>query len=164
MQWGTNIFMEFGLEWIGDKGAGQIGKVTSLGGSVQLTRFSEHLSPISNPLPLKDRFAFAGGDGLQSRFDTPNFKQAEEKRSTYQFASGGRINSSRTNGGNVPYSFDSSLMEHLFHGELKQKWWGLKAVGYHHESMMGGGEIVRITHAPNSERVYRAKVKVDGET
>lgn len=85
MQWGTNIFMEFGLGWIGDKGAGQIGKVTSLGGSVQLTRFSEHLSPISNPLPLKDRFAFAGGDGLRSRFDTPDFKQAEEKLSTYQF-------------------------------------------------------------------------------
>lgn len=55
-------------------------------------------------------------------------------------------------------------MEHLFHGELKQKWWGLKAVGYHHESMIGGGEIVRITHAPNSAGVYRAKVKVDGET
>lgn len=106
---------------------------------------------------------------MRSRFDTPDFKQAEEKLSTYQFASSGRINSSRTNGGrtnggNVPYSFDSSLMEHLFHGELKQKWWGLKAVGYHHESMMGGGEIVRITHAPNSAGVYRAKVKVDGET
>lgn len=28
--------------------------------------------------------------------------------------------------------------------------------------MMGGGEIVRITHAPNSAGVYR--VKVDGET
>lgn len=55
-------------------------------------------------------------------------------------------------------------MEHLFHGELKQKWWGLKAVGYHHESMIGGGEIVRITHAPNSAGVYRAQVKVDGET
>ncbi len=83
----------------------------------------------------------------------------KKKLSTYQFASSGRINSSRTNGGNVPYSFDSSLMEHLFHGELKQKWWGLKAVGYHHESMMGGGEIVRITHAPNSAGVYRAKNK-----
>nr|WP_257144632.1 EndoU domain-containing protein [Bacillus toyonensis] len=107
---------------------------------------------------MKDRFAFAGGDGLKSRFDTPDFKQAEEKLSTYQFANGARIN-----GGNVPYSFDSSLMEHLFHGELRQKWWGLKAVGYHHESMMGGGEIVRITHAPNSVGVYKAKVKVDGE-
>ncbi|ETE92495.1 TPA: EndoU domain-containing protein [Bacillus thuringiensis] len=156
--------MEFGLGWIGDKGAGQIGKVTSLGDSVKLTKFSGDTPYISSHLPLKDRFAFAGGDGLRSRFDTPDFKQAEEKLSTYQFASSGRINSSRTNGGNVPYSFDSSLMEHLFHGELKQKWWGLKAVGYHHESMMGGGEIVRITHAPNSAGVYRAKVKVDGET
>ncbi|MDZ4443267.1 EndoU domain-containing protein [Bacillus cereus] len=163
-QWGTNIFMEFGLGWLGDKGAGQIGKVTSLGDSVKLTKFSGDTPYISSHLPLKDRFAFAGGDGLRFRFDTPDFKQAEEKLSTYQFASSGRINSSRTNSGNVPYSFDSSLMEHLFHGELKQKWWGLKAVGYHHESMMGGGEIVRITHAPNSAGVYRAKVKVDGET
>nr|WP_257475426.1 hypothetical protein [Bacillus sp. FDAARGOS_1420] len=48
---------------------------------------------------------------MQSRFDTPDFKQAEEKLSTYQFASGGTIN-----GGNVPYRFDSSLMEHLFTG------------------------------------------------
>ncbi|MBF7149963.1 EndoU domain-containing protein [Bacillus toyonensis] len=157
-QWGTNIFMELGLGWIGDKGAGRIGKVTSLGDPVNLTRFSKNIPPISSQLPLKDRFAFAGGDSLKSRFDTPDFKQAEEKLSTYQFANGARIN-----GGNVPYSFDSSLMEHLFHGELRQKWWGLKAVGYHHESMMGGGEIVRITHAPNSVGVYKAKVKVDGE-
>ncbi|WP_226546038.1 hypothetical protein [Bacillus thuringiensis] len=54
-------------------------------------------------------------DGLKSRFDTPDFKQAEEKLSTYQFANGTRIN-----GGNVLYSFDSSLMEHLFHGELRR--------------------------------------------
>ncbi|MEI4624069.1 hypothetical protein [Bacillus cereus] len=44
-------------------------------------------------------------------------------------------------------------MEHIFHGELRQKWWGLKPVGYHHENMMGG-EIVRITREPNSVGVY----------
>ncbi|AHZ54647.1 MULTISPECIES: hypothetical protein [Bacillus cereus group] len=75
--------MEFGLGWIGDKGAGKIGKVTSLGDSVKLTKFSGDTPYISSHLPLKDRFAFAGGDGLRSRFDTPNFKQAEEKCSTY---------------------------------------------------------------------------------
>lgn len=66
MQWGTNIFMEFGLGWIGDKGAGQIGKVTSLGGSVKLTKFSGDTPYISSHLPLKDRFAFAGTSPLKS--------------------------------------------------------------------------------------------------
>lgn len=47
-QWGTNIFMELGLGWIGDKGAGRIGKVTSLGDSVNLARFSESIPPISS--------------------------------------------------------------------------------------------------------------------
>lgn len=59
------------------------------------------------------------------------------------------------------------LIHHLwstFSRGTKTKMVGLKAVEYHHESMMGGGEIVRITHAPNSAGVYRAKVKVDGET
>ncbi|MFV5916863.1 hypothetical protein [Bacillus cereus] len=56
--------MEFGLGWLGDKGAGQIGKVTSLGDSVKLTKFSGDTPYISSHLPLKDRVAFAGGDGL----------------------------------------------------------------------------------------------------
>ncbi|WP_242479876.1 EndoU domain-containing protein [Bacillus cereus group sp. N21] len=76
-----------------------------------------------------------------------------EKLAIYQFVRGGR----------VPCRFDPSLMDHLFHGEVRQKRWGLKAIEYHHESMMGG-EIVRITHAPNSVGVYKAKVKVGGET
>nr|WP_257144633.1 hypothetical protein [Bacillus toyonensis] len=47
-QWGTNIFMELGLGWIGDKGAGRIGKVTSLGDLVNLTKFSKNIPPISS--------------------------------------------------------------------------------------------------------------------
>ncbi|PEU03192.1 RNase A-like domain-containing protein [Bacillus cereus] len=85
-QWGTSIFMELGLGWIGDKGASKIGKVTSLGSTVNLARFSENIPSISSQLPLKDRFAFAGGGSLRSRFDTPDFRAVEEKLSTYQFA------------------------------------------------------------------------------
>ncbi|MDI6504880.1 HNH/endonuclease VII fold putative polymorphic toxin [Bacillus wiedmannii] len=70
-QWGTNIFMEFGLGWIGDKGVGTIGKVTSLGDSVNLARFSESIPPISSQLPLKDRFAFAGISPLKGETFTP---------------------------------------------------------------------------------------------
>ncbi|EJS66071.1 MULTISPECIES: HNH endonuclease [Bacillus] len=82
-QWGTNIFMEFGLGWIGDKGAGQIGKVTSLGDSVKLTKFSGDIPYISSHLPLKDRFAFAGEYNLRSKFGISDLNQA---LSIYQFA------------------------------------------------------------------------------
>lgn len=85
-KWGTTTFMEFGLGWIGDKGISKVGKVTTLGEGVNLAKFSEGSSSVSNPLPLKDRFAFAGGGGLRSGFDTPDFRQAEEKLSTHQFA------------------------------------------------------------------------------
>ncbi|WP_225989673.1 hypothetical protein [Bacillus cereus] len=52
------------------KEAGKIGKVTSLGDSVKLTRFSEHIPPISSPLSLKDRFAFAGISPLKNERPT----------------------------------------------------------------------------------------------
>ncbi|EEM17130.1 Hypothetical Cytosolic Protein [Bacillus pseudomycoides DSM 12442] len=87
-KWGTNAFMELGLGWIGDKGISKVGKVTTLGESVNLAKFSEGISSVSNQLPLKDRFAFAGGNNIHSRFDIPDFKQAEEKLSTYRFARG----------------------------------------------------------------------------
>ncbi|AKP77477.1 hypothetical protein ABE036_17175 [Priestia aryabhattai] len=37
-----------------------------------------------------------------------------------------------------------------------------KAVGYHHESMMGGGKIVEVIDPPDSRGIYRAKVSVNG--
>ncbi|MEW9182201.1 WXG100 family type VII secretion target [Bacillus mycoides] len=104
----------------------------------------------------RNEFALAGGNNIRSVFDTPDFRAAEEKLSTLQFASREGASS-----GNTPYKFDSSLMEHVFHGEVRQKWWGLKAVGYHHENMMGG-EIIRVTRPPNPAGVYVAEVKVDG--
>ncbi|WP_306473182.1 RNase A-like domain-containing protein, partial [Bacillus pseudomycoides] len=85
---GTNAFMELGLGWIGDKGISKVGKVTTLGEGVNPAKFSEGISSVSNQIPLKDRFAFADGSGMRSRFDAPDFKQAEEKLSTYQFARG----------------------------------------------------------------------------
>ena len=39
-KWGTNIFMELGLGWIGDKGISQVGKVTTLGEGANLAKFS----------------------------------------------------------------------------------------------------------------------------
>ncbi|MEK4522411.1 EndoU domain-containing protein [Psychrobacillus sp. FSL W7-1493] len=38
----------------------------------------------------------------------------------------------------------------------------MKAVGYHHESMMGG-KILEITDPPNKYAVYRAIVEIEGK-
>ncbi|MGG0217680.1 HNH endonuclease [Bacillus mycoides] len=82
-KWGTNIFMELGLGWIGDKGISRVGKVTTLGESTNLAKLSEGVSSVSNQIPLKARFAFAGGDSIRSKFDISDLKQA---LSIYQFA------------------------------------------------------------------------------
>ncbi|MGM0876566.1 MAG: EndoU domain-containing protein [Bacillota bacterium] len=49
---------------------------------------------------------------------------------------------------------------HIFHGEVNRK---RKAVGYHHESLMGG-KILEITNPPNQYGVYRAIVEIDGKS
>ncbi len=85
-KWGTSTFMEVGIGWIGDKGIGRVGKITTLSEGANLAKFSEGISSVSNQIPLKDQFAFAGGGSLRSRFDTPDFRAVEEKLSTYQFA------------------------------------------------------------------------------
>ncbi|MGE7219248.1 T7SS effector LXG polymorphic toxin [Priestia koreensis] len=51
-------------------------------------------------------------------------------------------------------------VEHVFHGQIN----GIgKAVGYHHESMMGGGEILNMLAPPDSRGIYKAKVAVKGK-
>ncbi|MHA2960521.1 EndoU domain-containing protein [Priestia megaterium] len=50
-------------------------------------------------------------------------------------------------------------VEHVFHGQINRRG---KAVGYHHESMMGGGKIVEIIDPPDSRGIYRAKISVKG--
>ncbi|MBJ8070779.1 RNase A-like domain-containing protein [Bacillus cereus] len=85
-KWGTSTFMEVGIGWIGDKGIGRVGKITTLSEGANLAKFSEGISSVSNQIPLKDQFAFAGGGSLRSRFDTPDFRAVEEKLLTYQFA------------------------------------------------------------------------------
>ncbi|OBW55732.1 HNH endonuclease [Bacillus cereus] len=83
-QWGTSLFMNLGLGWIGEKGISHVGKVTTLGEGTNLAKFSEGISSVSNQIiPFKDRFAFAGGGNIRSRFDISNLNQA---LSIYQFA------------------------------------------------------------------------------
>ncbi|WP_244490551.1 EndoU domain-containing protein, partial [Heyndrickxia coagulans] len=61
--------------------------------------------------------------------------------------------------GDKPGIFNSGTFEHIFRGEVNKK---RKAVGYHHESMMGG-KIVEVTDPPNQYGVYRAIVEIEGK-
>ncbi|WP_342578358.1 T7SS effector LXG polymorphic toxin [Psychrobacillus sp. FSL K6-2843] len=55
--------------------------------------------------------------------------------------------------------FSNGSFNHVFHGEINKK---SKAVGYHHESMMGG-KIVEVTDPPNKYGVYRAIIEIEGK-
>ncbi|WP_420768230.1 EndoU domain-containing protein [Parageobacillus thermoglucosidasius] len=55
--------------------------------------------------------------------------------------------------------FSKGVMKHIFHGEVNKK---RNAVGYHHESMMGG-KIIEVTDPPNQYGVYRAIVEIEGK-
>ncbi|MBY8912871.1 EndoU domain-containing protein [Bacillus sp. YC2] len=64
---------------------------------------------------------------------------------------------SNFNSGNGKYTTDT--MKHIYHGEINKRG---KAVGYHHESMMGGKIIQGTEKKPDKNGVYMAKVEVDG--
>ncbi|MCI0764384.1 EndoU domain-containing protein [Bacillus sp. TL12] len=149
-RWGTNLFMQVGLAGAGDKGLNKIGKVTTLGEGVNLAKFSEGISSVSNQIPLKDRFAFADGSGMRSKFNAPDFRQAKD---TFLFFNPFKShpNSIYKNNGTV---------EHIFHGNINREG---AAGGYHHKSMMGKGGILHIIDPPDANGVYRAKVKVDNQ-
>lgn len=89
-KWGTSIFMEFGLGWIGDKGISNVGKVTTLGEGVNLTKFSTGISSVTNKLSLTERFAFAGASGFGSAQRKAS-EMLQEARDTFMFSkTGGR--------------------------------------------------------------------------
>ncbi len=55
--------------------------------------------------------------------------------------------------------YTTGTMKHIYHGEINKRG---KAVGYHHESMMGGKIIQGTEKKPDKNGVYMAKVEVDG--
>ncbi|MGG0204900.1 WXG100 family type VII secretion target [Bacillus mycoides] len=87
-KWGTSVFMGLGLGWLGDKGISKVGKVTTLAKGTNLTKFSEGISSVSNQLPLKDRFAFAGTSGFGSN-QIKAFEALQEARDTFMFSETG---------------------------------------------------------------------------
>ncbi|MGE7219250.1 EndoU domain-containing protein [Priestia koreensis] len=63
----------------------------------------------------------------------------------------------RSNGSQRPIT--GRTVEHVFHGQVNRRG---RAVGYHHESMMGGGEVLSITHPPVARGIYQAEITVNG--
>ena len=55
--------------------------------------------------------------------------------------------------------YKAGTMKHIYHGEINKRG---KAVGYHHESMMGGKIIPGTEKVPDKNGVYVAKVEIDG--
>ncbi|GLV62221.1 hypothetical protein Bmyc01_08910 [Bacillus mycoides] len=86
-KWGSYALTQVGLGLIGDKG---ISKVTTLAKGTNLAKVSEGISSVSNQLPLKDRFAFAGTSGFGSN-QIKTFEALQEARDTFMFSeTGGR--------------------------------------------------------------------------
>ncbi|MDY0943335.1 EndoU domain-containing protein [Priestia megaterium] len=56
--------------------------------------------------------------------------------------------------------YNTGTMKHIYHGEINRRG---KAVGYHHESMMGGKIIPGTEKEPDKNGVYEAKVEIDGK-
>ncbi|QNF30000.1 T7SS effector LXG polymorphic toxin [Metabacillus elymi] len=55
--------------------------------------------------------------------------------------------------------YTTGTMKHIYHGEINRHG---KAVGYHHESMMGGKIIPGSESIPDKNGVYKAKVEING--
>ncbi|WP_078433850.1 T7SS effector LXG polymorphic toxin [Metabacillus halosaccharovorans] len=96
-------------------------------------------------------FALAGADGVKPLLsNVMNSKEVrnriEETISRFSFAKDTSKYNRRT-------------MKHIYHGEINKRG---KAVGYHHESMMGGKIIPGTETKPDKNGVYRAKVEIEG--
>ncbi|MCI0766842.1 cytoplasmic protein [Bacillus sp. TL12] len=85
-KWGSYALTQVALGVIGDKGlskASKLGKVTT---KLAKDKIPEGISHTIGNLQMGNRFAFVGGNNIHFRFDILDFKQTEEKLSTYQFA------------------------------------------------------------------------------
>jgi len=133
--------LAFGV--LGDKGVSKVVKVA------KGAKMSQGMTELPQLFNKGDNFAIAGGGGLRFGLDTPDFKQAED---TLLF-----FNPYKSHPNSI-YKNNRTL-EHIFHGNLNKDG---DAGGYHHVSMMGEGEILRITKQPNKYGVYEAKVAVNG--
>ncbi|MGQ4668589.1 T7SS effector LXG polymorphic toxin [Metabacillus halosaccharovorans] len=95
--------------------------------------------------------AYAGADGVKPLL--PNVMNSKEVRNRIEETI------SRFSFAKDTSKYNRGTMKHIYHGEINKRG---KAVGYHHESMMGGKIIPGTETKPDKNGVYRAKVEIEG--
>lgn len=93
-------------------------------------------------------------DNTYNAKNTPLLKSIIENQKESILTKSTTSNFSSGNG-----KYTTGTMKHIYHGEINNRG---KAVGYHHESMMGGKIIQGTEKKPDKNGVYMAKVEVDG--
>ncbi|WP_317778278.1 T7SS effector LXG polymorphic toxin [Peribacillus sp. CSMR9] len=138
---------------VGTKGAGAVtktGVATTKAAAVKGVTKAKELVSIPNLLPYnpKNQLSLAGavpynvvnGAGLKDQLITM-----------------AKVESEVNGDGGKKFTIDT--MRHVYHGEINRRG---KAVGYHHESMMGGKIVPGTEETPDINGVYRAKVEING--
>lgn len=138
---------------VGTKGAGAItktGVATTKAAAVNGVTKAKGLISIPNLLPYnpKNQLSLAGG----IPYNVVNGAGLKE-----QLISMARVESEVNGDGGKKFTIDT--MRHVYHGEINRRG---KAVGYHHESMMGGKIVPGSEETPDINGVYRAKVEING--
>ena len=168
-KWFGNVSVQATLAVVGTKGVDKISKISkvskvdepskinesvnfiqSVKNVINSDKYRQFIDKFNNIFMPKNEFALAGTSGFDlSSFDYPTFNEA---KNTFLFFDKFKShpNSIYKNNGTV---------EHIFHGNINKKG---ESGGYHHVSMMGEGEILKITKQPNKYGVYEAKVTVNG--
>ncbi|QOS90833.1 T7SS effector LXG polymorphic toxin [Peribacillus sp. JNUCC41] len=140
---------------VGTKGAGAItktGVATTKAAAVKGVTKAKELATIPNLLPYnpKNQLSLAGG----VPYNVVNGVGLKEQLITMA-----KVESEVSGDGGKKFTIDT--MRHVYHGEINRRG---KAVGYHHESMMGGKIVPGTEETPDINGVYRAKVEINGVT
>ncbi|MDM5221313.1 T7SS effector LXG polymorphic toxin [Peribacillus sp. NJ11] len=138
---------------VGTKGAGAVtktGVATTKAAAVKGVTKAKELASIPNLLPYnpKNQLSLAGG----VPYNVVNGAGLKE-----QLILMAKVESQVNGDGGKKFTIDT--MRHVYHGEINRRG---KAVGYHHESMMGGKIVPGTEKKPDKNGVYMAKVEIDG--
>jgi predicted ribonuclease toxin of YeeF-YezG toxin-antitoxin module len=138
---------------VGTKGAGAVAKTgaaTTKVAAVKGATKAKELATIPNLLPYnpKNQLSLAGG----VPYNVVNGVGLKD-----QLISMAKVESEVNGDGGKKFTIDT--MRHVYHGEINRRG---KAVGYHHESMMGGKIVPGTEKKPDKNGVYMAKVEIDG--
>ncbi|MCY9002872.1 T7SS effector LXG polymorphic toxin [Peribacillus frigoritolerans] len=138
---------------VGTKGAGAItktGLATTKAAAVKGVTKAKELASIPNLLPYnpKNQLSLAGG----VPYNVVNGAGLKD-----QLISMAKVESQVNGDGGKKFTIDT--MRHVYHGEINRRG---KAVGYHHESMMGGKIVPGSETRPDRNGVYRATIEING--